>query len=159
MRVLMVLGLCERVLTAWPTKVESVAVLTYPTVPRFAVAIVAVWPFIWAPMLHRDCRKTDDRLERSLLVSSVMLEKVLRLDGIPFIMGPPATVRLESISTQFVPPRPFVNRTFPVEIKSPVFESRAYTLRRTMVSDIVLSFLDRKALRELPSLRITDRIR
>jgi hypothetical protein len=110
-------------------------------------------------MLHKDCRKTEDRDESRLVISKVWLEKVLKLDGIPFIMGPPAIVRVESISVQFVPPSPFVNKTFPVEMKSPVFESRAYTLRRTIVSDIVLFFLNRKPLRELPSLRITDRIR
>ncbi len=110
-------------------------------------------------MLHRDCRKTEDRVERRLVVPKVWLEKLLILDGIPLIMGPPAIARVESMSVQFVPPSPFVSKTFPVDMKSPVFESRAYTLRRTIVSDIVLFFLDRKALRELPSLRITDRIR
>jgi hypothetical protein len=139
--------------------VESVAVLTYPIEPRFPVVKVAVTPFTCAPMLQSDCKNTEERVDNRLLVSKVKEDKLLSVDGTVFIIGPPATVNVESISTQFVPPRPFVIKTFPVEIKSPVFESRAYTLRRTIVSDIALSFLNRKALRELPSLRITDRIR
>ena len=36
-RLLIVEGLCVTVLIAWPMDVDSVATLTYPSVPRFAV--------------------------------------------------------------------------------------------------------------------------
>ncbi len=135
------------------------AVLTYPTVPRFSVTIVAVVPSTFDPILHNDCRNTEDNDDNRLVVSKENDDKLLIVEGIPFIIGPPARVSVERVSIHVVPPSPFVIKTLPVEIKSPVFESRANTLRRTVVSDIALSLLDRKALRELPSLRIIDRIR
>jgi hypothetical protein len=101
-------------------------------------------------MLHRDCRKTEDSEERSEFIEAVCVEKLLIVDGISFIIGPPAMVSVESISTQFVPPSPFVSKTFPVERKSPVFESRAYTLRRTVVSDIASPFWIEKLCENYP---------
>jgi hypothetical protein len=68
----------------------------------------------------------------------VTVEKLLIVEGVLFMIGPPAIVRVDSISTHDVPPRPFVKRTWLVDKKSPVFESRAYTFLRTMVSDILI---------------------
>jgi hypothetical protein len=63
--------------------------------------------------------------DRLLAVSEPKLEKLLMVDGIPVRTGPPTIANVDNISVQLVPPRPLVSKTFPVERKSPVFESRA----------------------------------
>jgi hypothetical protein len=125
MRLLTVLGLCANVLTAWPMEVERVAVLTYPIEPRLLVTILPASPSMAAPKLHRDFKKTEEMEDRLAVVSYVMVENVLIVDGTPTITGPPTRANVDNISVQLVPPRPLVSKTFPVERKSPVFESRA----------------------------------
>jgi len=133
----MVLGLCVRVLTAWPTYVDNVAVLTYPLFcpridPRFAVKIVADAPVACAPILHNDCRNTDDNDERSELILNVCDENVLIVQGREFRIGPPAIVSDESISVHTALPTLSVNNIWPTGIFNPVSGSTAYTLRSTI---------------------------
>ena len=125
MRLLTVLGLCDKVLTAWAIAALRVAVLTYPIEPRLLVTILPASPSICAPKLHRDFKKTEEMEDRLLAVSEPKLEKLLMVDGIPVRTGPPTIANVDNISVQLVPPRPLVSKTFPVERKSPVFESRA----------------------------------
>ena len=125
MRLLTVLGLCAILLTAWPMEVERVAVLTYPREPRLLVTILPASPSMAAPKLQRDFRKTEEMEDKLLAVSEPKLEKLLMVDGIPVITGPPTIANVDNMSVQLVPPRPLVSKTFPVERKSPVFESRA----------------------------------
>jgi hypothetical protein len=133
----MVLGLCVRVLSAWPTYDDNVAVLIYPLFgpridPRFPVNIVAEVPAVCAPILHNDCRNTDDKDESSDLISYVCDENVLIVEGREFRIGPPAIVIDESISVHTAVPMLSVINIRLAGILVSVTGSTAYTLRSTI---------------------------
>ncbi len=133
----MVLGLCVTVLIAWPTNVDNVAVLTYPLFgpridPRFSVNIVADAPDACAPILHNDCRNTDDNDERTEFILNVCDENALIVQGRESRTGPPAIVSDESISVHTAVPIVSVNNIRPAGILVSVTGSTAYTLRSTI---------------------------
>jgi hypothetical protein len=90
-------------------------------------------------MLQIACKYSDEIVDRDVAVLNPIVEKLLRVQGRIPTGGPPVISRDDIKSVHTVPPRPFVTRTLPVDMKSPEFESRANTLRSTIVSDIRFS--------------------
>ena len=94
--------------------------------------IVADAPDACAPILHNDCRNTDDNDEITELRLNVCDENVLIVEGREFRTGPPAIVNDESISVHNALPTVSVNKIWPAGIFNPVSGSTAYTLRSTI---------------------------
>jgi hypothetical protein len=102
------------------------------------VKIVAFLESMIPPRLHNAAKYVVDILDNKLAVANPILEKELRVQGRFPTGAPPTILSVDNIGVQVVPPVSFVRRTFPGFIVRPVFESTANTLRRTILSDILL---------------------
>jgi hypothetical protein len=131
--VLIVLGSPFRVLRL----AFRVAALIYPRFPRPAVNILAFLESTIEPRLHMAARYVSVIFDSNPEVLYVILENELRVQGRFPTASPPDIRKVDNIGVQVVPPLEFVRRTFPGSSVSPVFESTANTLRRTILSDIL----------------------